>query len=65
MVTLTLTDDQAGYLKDVLDFWVDGYGESFQTTMADPTFDEPEQLLEAMSGLNEQVAYAVEIREML
>lgn len=65
MKTIHLTDEQAAYLQDVLDFWVDGYGDSYQATLSDPTFDDPEQLLEAVSGLNEQVQLAVEIRELL
>lgn len=65
MATVNLSEEEAEYLQDILDVWVDGYGDAFQQTIVDPTFDQPEELLEAVAGLHEQVELAVLIRGKL
>ena len=65
MVTLHLTDDEAQHLKDVLDAWVNGHDDAKDDVTTDPTFEEPEEMLEEVDSLESQFREAIEIRQKL
>jgi hypothetical protein len=63
--TITLSDDQVKYLNDIMDNWIEGHEDAFDLTIDDPMFEDAESMLNAVSGLNEQIQQAVRIKAML
>jgi hypothetical protein len=60
--TLVLSDEEANYLSDILDNWIEGHKDAFEMTIDDPTHEDVEDMLDAVSGLDEQVRMAVTMK---
>jgi hypothetical protein len=65
MVRLDLTEQMAENLKDIVDCWIGEHDEATSDVEADPTFEEPEDMLDAIDGMHQQYKDAVEIRQRL
>lgn len=65
MPHLELSPEQAELLVDVIDIWVAGTQAAKELTTDDPTIDSAEQLLDLMSGYDEQLSELNSIRKQL
>lgn len=63
--TIELTDDECGYLHDILTMWIDGYEDANQRQLTDEAVPDFETLLQLSSGLSEQEDLARKIRSKL
>jgi hypothetical protein len=60
-----LSEQEATLLKDLLDWWIEGFEEATTAVEADRTLETPEQLVEAVQGMHEQFDRAVTVRSRL
>ena len=65
MPQVVLTDLDIEILKDILDAWLDGYSPATEQVQDDRSFDEPEEMLEAVGGMIDMHDSIVNIRTML
>jgi hypothetical protein len=62
---LHLTDSEAEHLAVVLDGWISEFDDATNDTIKDRYFDEPEDLLRAVSGIHNLFSEAVSIRQKM
>jgi hypothetical protein len=68
MVTVEMTERQARYLVDILDFWIEGYDgtvEQVQGVDQAQMFAQPEDLLRMVDELNWQRTDAIDLKVKL
>lgn len=65
MVVLTLTDDQAELLDDILGMWEEGYEDATHQVEQDRTHDDVETYLRAIAGMHEHHAMTAQIRQAI
>ena len=65
MIPFELAETEAAYLADILDMWIDGHVPAEEFTVQDRLFDTPEELLDAVDGLNDQKNAAIKLRNRL
>lgn len=65
MITLTLTEREAEYVKDILDIWIEGYKDTNDLLDADKSVDNFEDLLTLSGGLHTNLHDAENIRQRL
>ena len=65
MVTIRLSDEAASLLTDVIDLHVAGIADSKNLTELDPTVATAEQLLDLMSGYDDDMLELVHVRRQL
>jgi hypothetical protein len=59
---LEIDDVEAEMLKDILDCWLDGYGEATTDVEQDPMWQEPEQMLEAVTSIGDDHDIVAKLR---
>jgi hypothetical protein len=59
---LTLTREEAAYLRDIVDWWLEGYEAATNDVINDRSLDNPEDLLSAVSGMYEHHDLAAKIK---
>lgn len=64
-VVLTLSHEEASYLKDIIDWWLDGFEQATNDVITDPTLESPEQMLELVDGMVETHDLAAIIKARL
>lgn len=64
-ITLTLSEEDAQLLTDVIDIWVAGMADAKDSTTEDPNITSVEELLELMSGYDDDAARFNLIRKQL
>ena len=65
MPNMFVTPHQAELLVDCIDTWVAGVAAAKDLTTEDPTIDSAEQLLDIMSGYDEQLVELKQVRDQL
>ena len=65
MPVIDVSDEQAKLLVDVIDMHVQGIVASKDLTEVDPTVDSAEQLLDLMSGYDDDALLLQDVREQL
>lgn len=61
-VNLVLTDDEASYINDILELWIDGHEEATQEVVDDRSLDTAEDYLQAVEGMHEQYEVALMVK---
>lgn len=63
-VVVTLSQEEATYMIDILDWWLDGFEAATNDVIKDPTFEEPEHMLDALDGMvvNHDMAAQLKMR---
>lgn len=64
-MTVDITPDEAKVITDVIDIWVLGIAEAKELTTEDPTIDSAEQLLDLMSGYDDDLTLLHSVRQKL
>jgi hypothetical protein len=62
---LDLSTEEAQYLVDILDFWIDGYEEATTNSLVETPASSVEELLSFVSGMHSRHGMAITIREKL
>jgi hypothetical protein len=64
-VDISLTDIEAAYLADILDFWIEDREEVNREITQDRTLESPEEMLEAVESMNDLFSMALNIQGRL
>lgn len=64
-VTLELTDEEAKFMGDLIDWWEQGIEEAVDLTITDKTIEDWDQLTDLVSGLTGQRTACLSIKEKL
>lgn len=51
---LTLSDQEATVLRDILDWWIEGMEDATTAVEKDPALSSPEEMLRMLQGMHEQ-----------
>lgn len=62
---ISLTDIEAAYLADILDFWIEDREEVNREITQDRTLESPEEMLEAVESMNDLFSMALNIQGRL
>jgi hypothetical protein len=65
LVALNLTDEQCGYLKDVLEWWLEDFEQATEDVIKDPSTETPEEMLDAVRVMYHLFEMTQEIKEQL
>jgi hypothetical protein len=65
LLNVQLSDEQAGYLADVLDWWLEDYDAATNDVIQDRAIQDPEEMLRAVQGMHRIFALATEVKELL
>lgn len=65
MVLLTLSDEQADAVGDILDMWLEEYDDATNDVWKDRSHDTPEEMLEAMDGMREIFNLVTSAKQMM
>lgn len=60
--TVDLDEDEARYLSDVLDIWLDGYEAATVDVQNDRSLDDPEDMLRAIEGMHKHFDLGTSIK---
>jgi len=61
-VLLTLSHEEAGYVRDILDWWLDGYEGATNDVINDPSHVSPEEMLEMVDSMVESHDLAAQLK---
>lgn len=60
-----MTDEEASHLGDCLDNWINGMSEARDKTIQDPNLATPDDLLQAVQGIDQMFNVASRLRARL